>query len=358
MLPGSKGYANERGLHVPLVVRIPENWTHLTGGAKRGSRVKGFVSFIDFGPTLLSLAGIDVPDAVDGLPFLGEGVDISEVNSRDEAFGYADRFDEKFDLVRTLRKGRFKYVRSYQPFNFDGLQNNYRYNMLAYAEWRDLYRDGRLNAVQRRFFERRPPEALYDIENDPYETKNLAGDPAHANTLADLRHRLAKIVKALPDLSLYPESILIEEAFKSPVTFGRTHQDAIARLVDIADLCLLPFTESREGIEAALESRNPWVRYWGLIACSSHGEAAKGFAEKARIVAAEFLGLLGAGDPRPTLMAALKRTQSGVEAALILNTVVLLRDGKPGYRFSVTAEDINPAARHSIQVQRRLAYLE
>jgi arylsulfatase A-like enzyme len=370
VLPGSKGYANERGLHVPLVVRIPENWTHLTGGAKRGSRVKGFVSFIDFGPTLLSLAGIDVPDAVDGLPFLGEGVDISEVNSRDEAFGYADRFDEKFDLVRTLRKGRFKYVRSYQPFNFDGLQNNYRYNMLAYAEWRDLYRDGRLNAVQRRFFERRPPEALYDIENDPYETKNLAGDPAHANTLADLRHRLAKIVKALPDLSLYPESILIEEAFKSPVTFGQTHQDAIARLVDIADLSLLPFTESREGIEAALESRNPWVRYWGLIACSSHGEAAKGFAEKARIVAAndpellvrvraaEFLGLLGAGDPRPTLMAALKRTQSGVEAALILNTVVLLRDGKPGYRFSVTAEDINPAARHSIQVQRRLAYLE
>jgi hypothetical protein len=332
--------------------------------------VKGFVSFIDFGPTLLSLAGIDVPDAVDGLPFLGEGVDISEVNSRDEAFGYADRFDEKIDLVRTLRKGRFEYVRSYQPFNFDGLQNNYRYNMLAYAEWRDLYRDGRLNAVQRRFFERRAPEALYDIENDPYETKNLAGDPAHANTLVDLRHRLAKIVKELPDLSLYPESMLIEEAFESPVTFGRNHQDAIGKLVDIADLSLLPFTEAREGIEAALESQNPWERYWGLIACSSHGEAAKGFTEKARIIAAndpellvrvraaEFLGLVGAGDPRPTLMAALKRTQSGVEATLILNTVVVLRDGKPGYRFSVTAEDINPAARHSIQVQRRLDYLK
>jgi hypothetical protein len=331
--------------------------------------VQGFVSFIDFGPTLLSLAGIDVPDAVDGLPFLGEGVDISEVNSRDEAFGYADRFDEKIDLVRTLRKGRFKYVRSYQPFNFDGLQNNYRYKMLAYAEWRNLCRDGRLNAVQRRFFERRAPEALYDIENDPYETKNLAGDPAHAKTLANLRRRLTKIVKELPDLSLYPESMLVEEAFSSPVPFGRTHQDAIARLVDIADLSLLPFTEAREGIEAALESRNPWERYWGLIACSSHGEAAKGFAEEARIVAAndpellvrvraaEFLGLLGVGDPRSTLMSALKKTQSGVEAALILNTLVVLRDGKPGYEFSVTAEDINPAARHSVQVQRRLDYL-
>jgi hypothetical protein len=57
-------------------------------------------------------------------------------------------------------------------------------------------------------------------------------------------------------------------------------------------------------------------------------------------------------------MSALKKAQSGVEAALILNTLVLLRDGKPGYKFSVTAEDINPVARNSVQVQRRLAYLE
>ena len=51
----------------------------------------------------------------------------------------ADRFDEKYDLVRTLRKGRFEYIRSYQPFNFDGLQNDYRYKMLAFTEWRELW---------------------------------------------------------------------------------------------------------------------------------------------------------------------------------------------------------------------------
>ncbi|MBI2479539.1 MAG: sulfatase-like hydrolase/transferase, partial [Planctomycetia bacterium] len=137
VLPRGKGYAYESGLHVPLVVRVPANWKHLVD-AEAGTSVSGFVSFIDFGPTLLNLAGIDVPVAVDGRPFLGKGVSLDEVNRRDEAFGYADRFDEKYDLVRTLRKGKYEYVRSYQPFNFDGLQNNYRYKMLAYAEWREL----------------------------------------------------------------------------------------------------------------------------------------------------------------------------------------------------------------------------
>lgn len=90
--------------------------------------------------TLLNLAGLPVPRGVDGRPFLGEGVSLAEVNRRDETVGCADRFDEKYDLVRTLRCGRFNYMRSYQPFNFDGLRNDCRYKMLAYAEWRDLGR--------------------------------------------------------------------------------------------------------------------------------------------------------------------------------------------------------------------------
>ena len=146
VLPRGKGYAYESGLHVPLVVRVPEKWRHLVD-FDLGSRQSGFVSFIDFGPTVLNLAGIDVPEQVDGTPFLGPGIEQSELNRRDFAFGYADRFDEKYDLVRTIRKGRFEYVRSYQPFNFDGLRNNYRYRMLAYQQWLDLYDNGELSSL-------------------------------------------------------------------------------------------------------------------------------------------------------------------------------------------------------------------
>ena len=64
VLPRGKGYAYETGLHVPLVVRVPENWKHLVD-ARPGSRVKGFVSFIDFGPTVLNLAGVRIPEGID-----------------------------------------------------------------------------------------------------------------------------------------------------------------------------------------------------------------------------------------------------------------------------------------------------
>ena len=100
VLPRGKGYAYESGLHVPLVVRVPEKWKHLVAW-DRGSTVDGFVSFIDFGATVLNLAGVEPPAGVDGKSFLGSGITAAEVESRQEAFGYADRFDEKYDLVRS-----------------------------------------------------------------------------------------------------------------------------------------------------------------------------------------------------------------------------------------------------------------
>jgi arylsulfatase A-like enzyme len=371
VLPRGKGYVYESGLHVPLVIRVPEKWKHLVD-ANIGSRVGGFVSFIDFGPTLLNLASVELPEGVDGRPFMGPGVSLDEVNRRDETFGYADRFDEKYDLVRTLRKGKFKYMRNYQPFNFDGLQNDYRYKMLAYTEWRDLYRAGKLNAVQSQFFESRAPEALYDLQADPHEIKNLAEDLAYAKVLADMRRRLTERVKGMPDLSFYPESYLVDEAFENPVPFGQAHKEQVARLVDVADLSLVPMAQAKSRIEAALASSDPWERYWGLIVLSAQGKAAESFVPQAkelaagdaellvRTRAAEFLGLLGAADPRPVIEDVLLKSQSVVEANLILNTAVLLRDGKPGYKFDLPRGKIvgnRPGSPNDRYVNARLDYL-
>lgn len=368
VLPRGKGYAYESGLHVPLVVRIPTKWRHLIDG-KPGMRIKGFVSFVDFGPTLLRLAGIKDPQGIDGRPFLGKGVQLSELNSRDEAFGYADRFDEKCDLVRSLRKGRFKYLRSYQPFNFDGLQNNYRYKMLAYTQWRRLYRQGTLNSVQRQFFEPRAAEALYDLDKDPHETENLASQVKYFAVVGELRGRLAAKVKSISDLSMFPESYLLEAGMKSPTKFGQARKQEIARLVSIADLSLLPFDEAKPAIESALVSKQRWERYWALICCSSHGQAAACFEKQAaqliktdpermvRVRAAEFLGLIGKADPSAAILAALRESESPEEANLILNTLVLLRDGQPGYEFRVTEADVKHAKKPRSNVQRRLDYL-
>src|SRR5690606_17095084 len=115
VLPRSKGYLYESGLHVPLVVRVPEKWKHLVK-QPLGHRASGFVSFVDLGPTLLHLAGVDVPDHMDGRPILGPEISTEKLKERNTAFGYADRFDEKSDFCRSLRKGQFKYLRNYQSY--------------------------------------------------------------------------------------------------------------------------------------------------------------------------------------------------------------------------------------------------
>lgn len=367
VLPRGKGYAYESGLHVPLVIHVPKNFRELAPAAP-GTRVDGFVEFIDFGATTLQLAGVTLPDGIDGQPFLGRGVTSDDVASRDSAFGYADRFDEKYDLVRTLRKGKYEYIRSYQPFNFDGLQNNYRYIMLAYEEWRDLYEAGKLNDAQSQFFRTRPAEMLFDIDADPHEVHDLSQDPQHADTLKQMREQLRSKVVSLPDLSFYPESMLVDDAFTRPVAFGQEHKDEIAELVAIADLSLLEFPEAREEIAQAIASNNPVHRYWGLIACSTFGDKAKEFAQLAerlassdanrlvRVRAAEFLGLIGKADPTKVLKACLAQTDSGIEANLILNTAVLLRDGKPGYPIEISADDVHPDALAEQDVRRRLSY--
>lgn len=369
VLPRGKGYAYESGLHVPLVIRIPDKWKYLVD-FERGERVDGFVSFVDFGPTLLRLAGIDLPKAIDGQPFLGKGISKDQVNQRDEAFGYADRFDEKYDLVRTIRKGKFEYVRSFQPFNFDGLQNNYRYKMLAFQQWRELYKAGKLNSVQSQFFETRPVELLFDIESDPHETKNLAKNPDYSDKLVEMRRRLSAQMKSMPDLSMYPENVLVNNAASDPVGFGQKHKSEIARLVDIAELSLVPFDQARQKIAGAISSNNPWERYWGLIVCSCHGQSADSFVDQAkhiaahdteplvRVRAAEFLGLIGAAAPQKTILRVLAETNDGVEAALALNSLTLLRDSKPGYPFHISLDHFRPSARKNDSVKRRLEYLQ
>ena len=371
VLPRSKGYLYESGLHVPLVVWFPGKWAHLMP-AGPGSRLDGFVSFVDFAPTVLRLAGVEVPGEMDGRAFLGKGVNRNELEKRRRTFGYADRFDEKIDFVRSLRVGDLKYMRSFQPFTIDGLYNQYRYRMAAYREWQELHAAGALNSAQNQFFERRQPEALYDLANDPHETRNLAADPEYSEHVARLRTEMTRMMKGLPDLSFFPEHVLVGQARANPVEFGRRHRETISDYVDIANLALLDYDEAAVEIEKALRSTDPWKRYWGLIVCSTFGEDAREFVTAAkhiaredpepitRMRAAEFLGLIQAADPVPLIQKAAKLAETEIEAFEILNTAVLLQQLDLGYRFHFKREWFQPEWMELPihNVARRLTYFE
>jgi arylsulfatase A-like enzyme len=368
VLPGSKGYLYETGLHVPLVVFVPEKYRSLVPIAP-GEEIQGFVSFVDFAPTVLNLAGIEVPQQMDGAPFLGPGINEAAINSRDLSFSYADRFDEKYDLVRAVRKGRYKYIRNYQPFNFDGLMNNYRYKMLAYQQWDSLFKAGSLNETQALFFQTKPVEMLYDLEVDPHETANLAADPDHQIALTEMRDLLNQWMIQNPDLSLYPEHHLIENAFDDPVTFGQAHQSDIAKYLEVANLSLGEFDQVKQQLESSLQSSDPWERYWALITCNSFEQEAREFQEIIerishsdnelinRVRAAEYLGLSDLRNPGDVMLESLYTATDPAEALLILNSIVLMESFNYQYEFDIDTAKLHANVREHDQVQRRIQYL-
>ena len=371
VLPRSKGYAYESGLQIPLVVYIPEKWQHLIP-YERGSRSGTFVEFIDLAPTVLSLAGINPPEGMDGTPVMGKKVEKSQIEKKNTAFGYADRFDEKYDLVRTLRIGKYKYVRNYQPFNMDALFNFYRYKMLAYREWMKLYREGKLDDIQSQFFEAKSPEALYNLEEDPHEVNDLSGSKEHQEILSQMREQLHDRLIGMPDLSFYPEPYLLENALDNPTAFGQKNKAEISELIAVADLNLEPFDEVEGKIKMALEDKNPWKRYWGLIVCSSFGAEAKGLVSQiqkllqtddenlVRMRAAEYLMLNEISFDSNIIKSLMENAKSETEANLMLNSLSLIKEHQPDIKFNFSKE-IFPSEWYDKEndlVNRRMGFLE
>tara|TARA_R110002096_G_scaffold22070_13_gene71261 strand:- start:670 stop:2550 length:1881 start_codon:yes stop_codon:yes gene_type:complete len=366
VLPRGKGYVYESGLHVPLVVRIPENFKHLVD-AESGSKNSGFVSFIDFGPTALNLAGISPPDQMDGSPFLGDGISLQEVAKRNTTFGYADRFDEKYEMIRTLRIGDWKYIRSFQPYYPDGMQNNYRYQMLAYREWRDLFNQGDLDDKQVQFFKPKPAEMLFDLSTDPHEVKNLSESDSHQAQLVAMREQLTSKLKAMPDLSFFPENKLYDAAMAYPVKFGQDRKPQINALINTANLMLLPYSEAHDPLSEALKSKDPNRRYWAATVCAYFGEDASELASVAkpllkdknlmvRIRAAEFLGIIGKVDPRTPLIDVVNSTKHPVEHLIALNSAAFFHEHSR-LSFPFDAAEFTSVSPKS-EAQRRILYFQ
>ena len=373
VLPRSKGYIYESGLNVPLVVRVPEKFKKLSP-FKTGSRTSTFVEFVDLVPTVLSIAGIEIPRSVNGKPFLGKKLKKSKLEKQNTTFGYADRFDEKYDLVRSVRVGKYKYIRNYQPFNVDGLYNFYRYKMLAYKEWYKLFQEGKLNDVQSQFFKPRAPEALYNIDEDPHEIKNLAKDKNYIEILLDLRRKLNDHLVSINDLSFIPEPHLLENGLDDIVSYSEKNKDLISRLIKISDLSLNDYKQVSSKIQDALNDINPWVRYWGLIVSSSFGSKALENKKQinsifendpenlVRMRAAEFMLLNNLEISDSKINSLLKKSNSEAETNLMLNTLANIKTSNPNYKLNLNKRVfpenwLPPLREENALVNRRMNYL-
>jgi hypothetical protein len=176
-LPRGKRWTYDSGTEVPMIIRWP-------GYIKPGSVIDRMISSIDFGPTVLSMAGIRKPYHMQGKSFLGK----YEEDPRLFAFSARDRFDESYDMVRSVRDKRYRYVRNFYPNEPYIVWVPYRNTSPIMQELLRLHAEDKLEGPQKLWFsETRPPEELYDCEADPYQINNVIDDPGYASTLNRMR---------------------------------------------------------------------------------------------------------------------------------------------------------------------------
>jgi N-sulfoglucosamine sulfohydrolase len=205
-MPRGKRWVYDSGTRAPLLVRWP-------GKINPGSVREDLVAFVDFAPTMLTLAGVAVPERMQGRSFLGDGV-----KQRQYVYACRDRMDETFDRIRSVRDSRYHYVRNFYPELPYAQWVDYMDEMPTMKAWRKLNGEGKLNDVQKLFFaERKPKEELYDCEADPHEVKNLAALPDHQAKLKELSGELDRWMKEVKDLGEFSEKELIQKGIVKDV---------------------------------------------------------------------------------------------------------------------------------------------
>lgn len=199
-LPRQKRLILDSGLHVPFIVRFPD-------GAHAGTVDDELASFVDIPATILSLAGVKVPEYMQGRPFWGE----QKAPPRDYVYAARDRLDAQYDASRAVRDKRFKYIRNFKPEGSAYLNVQYRTQMGIMQELLSLRDEGNLDPIQARWFRQpRQKEELYDTVVDPYEVHDLARDPAHAAVVERMRGALDEWLERIGDDPLRPETELVE----------------------------------------------------------------------------------------------------------------------------------------------------
>ncbi|MBN2481308.1 MAG: sulfatase-like hydrolase/transferase, partial [Bacteroidales bacterium] len=260
VLARSKRFVYETGTQVPFIIRIPQKYKYLFPGKKPGNKIDRIVNFVDLTPTLLSIAGIPIPEYLQGNAFLGQ----QKTEDPQYTVMTRQRMDERYEMVRAVRDEKYRYIRNYMPFRITMQHLDYLFNAPSAQSWEDAFKQGLTNEVQSRFFQEKPVEELYDAENDYWELNNLAGDPAYAGVLERMRNALDDWRLEVRDAGVIPETEYIELAGnQSLYDYVRSPSCPYEEILEASDLAVLGGQEDINTFIGYLENENSAIRYWG-----------------------------------------------------------------------------------------------
>ena len=168
----------EKGLRAPLVIRWPKN-------IKEGTRYDGLLSFVDIMPTILDIAGAEIPKDIDGKSFADVFINNNtQINKYVYGVGTKQNVrDAKIFPSRSIRDEKFKYI-----INFNSIEvyeNNFTDNDIL----------NQFIEIGAKAFPNTPYEELYDLSNDPYEKNNIANSKEFFSIKRKLNNELRKWMK-------------------------------------------------------------------------------------------------------------------------------------------------------------------
>ena len=275
VLPRSKRYVYETGTRVPLIIRIPEKFKHLFPAKKSGSKINRLVSFVDLAPTLLSIAGINIPDYYQGNAFLGS----QKTEDPEYAFMFRGRMDERYDMSRAVRDSKYRYIRNYMPHRIYAQHLEYLWRAPSTRSWEQAYLSGNCNETQSVFWNSKPAEELYDTENDPWEVNNLATDPAYADIVNRMRTANREWMTRVKDAGFIPEADRVRRTGEMPVyDYIRTSGFDLETVIKAAETASFGNVENLTLFQSYLKNEESSIRYWGatgLLILDEKAEPAK-----------------------------------------------------------------------------------
>jgi arylsulfatase A-like enzyme len=198
VLPRSKRFLFESGTRIPFIVRFPEKYKHFAP-LSAGEREDRLISLIDLAPTILSLAGLKIPEYMSGHAFLGKQTTMEP----DYLYFIRQRMDERYDMMRAVRDKKFRYIRNYMPHRKYSQHLWYLWRSTATRAWESACKGGTCNDVQNHFWDYKEVEELYDVEADPHNINNLAHDSQYRNVLERMRLELQRGCEIIGMLDFY-----------------------------------------------------------------------------------------------------------------------------------------------------------
>jgi len=324
-IPGGKVWLWNEGPHVPLLVYVPPKW-RTAKQAEPGTVTRRLVSFVDFAPTTLALAGVKIPQWMEGTSFLGpkSGAERKYVYAARDFHDVAD-----FDTSRMVRDAKFHYIRNFMPqIGWDAIDYSWQQAPYFLESWRRATLAGQTNPTNRQSaFSRssKPMEELYDVARDPFQLNNLASDPKHVKDLKRLRAECRRWMLAEHDLGLLSQYEFYRRARAgSPYEMGSdTKRNPTARMLDAADAANARDPKKLKQLQWLMRDDDGAVRRWaaiGLLALNTNATPAVPFLERGladdspdvRMTCAEALANLGQTNTALPALIALLTHDSGI----------------------------------------------